>query len=113
LRYITAIVSASSPNRQLLSLSPSQPFRLLKISKVPKRTISLVNIRPRIFPPHHILHFFPLHLFPLEIGAVDEELVGAGAAFEAVLPGGVVGGEGAAGDGQGVGAAGTDWGWCQ
>ena len=98
-----------NPHQRSSSNHPTPPPHLQAL----KHTISLINIRPRIFPPHHILHFFPLHLFPLEIGAVDEELVGAGAAFEAVLPGGVVGGEGAAGDGQGVGAAGTDWGWCQ
>ena len=90
--------------------------RLPTITSLPRTLrIRLINIIPSPLASQHILNLLPLHLLPLIIFFVDEELVGAGAAFETVLALGVgargVGGVGAAaGDGEGVGAAGTDLG---
>ena len=46
---------------------------------------------------------------PLVVCILDEELVGTGAAFEAVLALGVGIGRGGAGDCEDVGAGGADW----
>lgn len=74
-------------------------------------TIRPVHILPRIFPTNHILHLLPLHLLPVVVFVVDQELVRAGAAFEAGLSFGIGVRGGGARDGQGVGTRGTDW-WC-
>ena len=51
-------------------------------------TVSLVHIFPRIRPSHYIFHLLPLHLFPLIVFLIDQELVGASTAFQAILSGG-------------------------
>ena len=78
-------------------------------SKPAKLTVGFVHVLPRILAANHVLHFFLLHGCPLEVLVFDEELVGTGAAFEAVLAGGVGKGRGGAGDGEDVGAGGADW----
>lgn len=74
-----------------------------------KLTIRPVDVLPRILPANHVLHVLPLHLLALVVFLADEELVGAGAAFEAGLAFGVGDGGWGARDGEGVGAGGTDW----
>lgn len=72
-------------------------------------TIRPVYILPRLFPANHILHLLALHLPPLVVPLVDQELVRARAALEPVLPFGEGHGRGGARHGERVGAGGTDW----
>ena len=76
-----------------------------------KLTIRLVHIRPRVPAADDVLGLLALHGPPLVVFPPDQELVGAGAALEAVLPVGEGGGGGGARDGEDVGARGADcWG---
>lgn len=72
-------------------------------------TIRLIHILPRVLPANHVLHLLPLHVLPLVVLRLDEELVRTGAAFEPVLPFGEGYGRGRAGDCENVGAVGADW----
>lgn len=80
-------------------------------AKGSERTIRPIHILPALLAANHILDLLALHLAPLVVALLDQEAVGAGAAFEGGLAGGVGGGAGGAGYGEGVGAGGTDcWG---
>lgn len=71
-------------------------------------TISLVNIRPGIFPTHHILDLLPLHLLTLIIPPLDGELIRTSPAFEFILSEGKLVRSRASTDCQAITAAGTD-----
>ena len=106
---LDTIISIASPNTiysPLILYPPSLPSPSLQ--KAGEHTISLVYILPRVLPAHHILHLLPLHLLALIVFLIDQEVIGAGATFESVLPGGEVVGRYGARDREGVGAVGTD-----
>lgn len=79
----------------MLAFAPHPPVRKkgggegelqsLLFRKRGRLTISLVNIRPSIFPTHHILHLLPLHLLTLIIPPLNRELIRTSSAFEFIL----------------------------
>ena len=72
------------------TLVPSCPSEEMAPNENPaKLTVGLVHVLPRILAANHVLDFFFLHVSPLVVCVLDEELVGTGAAFEAVLALGV------------------------
>jgi hypothetical protein len=50
-----------------------------------ERTLSLVDIIPCAFASQNILDFLLLHILALKVALVDDEMIRAGEAFEAVL----------------------------
>ena len=102
---LTKSTKKPSPHTQ----KPAQQKKGATQSKA-KPTIRPIDILPRLLAPNHILHLLPLHILALVVLVIDQELVRACAAFEAVLAFGE--GEvrgGGAGEGEDVGAGGADW----
>jgi hypothetical protein len=84
-----------------------------QVSEWTKRTLRLVDIVPCAFPAQNVLDLLLLHVLALKVALVDDEVVGAGQALEAVLADrvfgrGVAGGH--FGDAQHVAAGWADWG---
>ena len=69
--------------------------------------VRLIGILPAVIT-HHVFDFFALHLLAFVVAAVDEEFVGAGATFKAILAGGVGRCWRGAGYGKGIGTTGAD-----
>lgn len=67
---------------------PSDPKSAHPFASPPPRsirTVSLVDILPCIFASKHIFNLLALHLLPLKIALVENELVRAGATLEAIF----------------------------
>ena len=101
------------PSRLSQALSPAFPRHSPPPpNKTQQRTFRLVNIVPRALPAQNVLDFLLLQVLALVVALVDDELVGAGQAFEAVLADvlldcGIAGGY--ATDAQHVAACWADW----